>query len=59
MSWEQRKTFVCCHVVANDKKVTKNTESTISKTLAYFLTIGNIRHQVRKKMFLHTLGIKD
>ncbi|XP_045540071.1 uncharacterized protein LOC123722410 [Papilio machaon] len=59
MSWEQRKTFVCCHVIANDKKVTKNPESTRFKTLAYFLTIENIRYQVCKKMFLNTLGIKD
>lgn len=39
MTWEQRKTFVCCHVIANDKKLTKNTESTRSKTLPYCLTI--------------------
>lgn len=59
MSWEQRKSYVCCHVTARDKKVTKNPVSTRSKTLAYFLTTNNIRHQVCKKMFLNTLGIKD
>ncbi|KAJ8721005.1 hypothetical protein PYW08_006470 [Mythimna loreyi] len=59
MSWEQRRIYVCCHVIANHKKITKNPQSSRSKTLAYFLTIDNIRHQVCKKMFLNTLGIKD
>lgn len=59
MSWDQRKMFVCCHVTPVEKKVTKNPQSTRSKTLGYYLTIENVRHQVCKKMFLNTLGIKE
>ncbi|KAK9870199.1 uncharacterized protein LOC115884776 isoform X2 [Sitophilus oryzae] len=60
MNWEQRRSFITSHVNKVSKKVTKNPESskrTDSRT--YVLTIDNVRHQVCKKMFLATLGIKD
>ncbi|KAJ8720578.1 hypothetical protein PYW08_006043 [Mythimna loreyi] len=60
MNWEQRRSFITSHVNKIPKKITKNPESskrTDSRT--YVLTIDNVRHQVCKKMFLATLGIKD
>lgn len=60
MNWEQRRSFITSHVNKIPKKMTKNPESskrTDSRT--YVLTIDNVRHQVCKKMFLATLGIKD
>ncbi|CAB3224987.1 unnamed protein product [Arctia plantaginis] len=60
MNWEQRRSFITSHVNKVPKKITKNPES--SKRInsrTYVLTIDNVRHQVCKKMFLATLGIKD
>lgn len=60
MNWEQRRSFITSHVNKVPKKITKNPESskrTDSRT--YVFTIDNVRHQVCKKMFLATFGIKD
>lgn len=59
MNWDQRRAFICSHVVAVQKHVTKNPQSKRTATLTYFLTVENMRFQVCKQMFLGTFGIKD
>ena len=59
MSWDQRRAYICSHVLKNEKKVTKNPESKRTESRAYYFTIENSKHQVCKQMFLGTLGIKE
>lgn len=59
MNWEQRRSFICSHVMVVEKKITKNPESKRTESRSYIFTIENKRYQVCKKMFLDTLGIKD
>lgn len=60
MNWEQRRSFITSHVNKVPKNITKNPESSKkTDSRIYVLTIDNARHQVCKKMFLVTLGIKD
>ena len=61
MNWDQRKIFVINHVTKSNAKrtYTKTEDSRRKNTLQHFLTVGNEKLQVCKKMFLQTLCLGE